>query len=92
MRRIRNVRKAWRRLGDLIERHAQAVRQHKPRLDLQAEMRAVRESIIHYELRQERKLIARGVSVRAAHGSDHRKMACGPLSDFTAHTRSRPSA
>lgn len=84
MKRIRNVRKAWLRLGELIDQHAEAVRRHGPRLDLQMEMQSIRQSIIDYELRQERKLIAGGSSVRAAHGSDHRKMACGPLSDFTS--------
>ena len=66
MKHIRNIRKAWFRLGELIVQHAEAVRQHKPRVHLQMEMQSVRESILDYEARQERKLIATRVALREA--------------------------
>lgn len=62
MKRIRNVTKAWLRLGELIAMNAQAVKHHRPRSDIQREMVKVRAEILDFENRKDKKLVARGMT------------------------------
>lgn len=55
MKHIRNIQKAWLRLGELIELRARAVKNHQQRSHIELEMVKVRKEILAFENRQERR-------------------------------------
>lgn len=77
MRTIINPVKWMRRRGELVAMRAEAIRRHKARKDIDAELQEVTAALIAWSNRQDRNY-APGVFGRAAHGSAFRKMACGP--------------